>query len=344
MTILGIETSCDETAVAVVRDGRHVLSNLIATQFDVHAKYGGVVPELASRAHLEKLDGLVEEALAQARCTAERVDAIAVTRGPGLIGSLLIGVTAAKTLAWSWGKPLIGVNHVHAHAMSAAIELDADPWPAVALVVSGGHTSLYQVRDYHDIVLLGRTVDDAVGEAFDKVASILDLGYPGGAVVDRRAQRGNPTMVRFPRAMLRGDSLDFSFSGLKTAVLYHIHGPGKTSGGLHRWTEDEIDDICASFCAAVVDVLVDKTMAAADRLGVDTVVVGGGVAANSMLRARLAERCASAGLRLYLPSMVYCTDNAAMVAALGCRLMSLGYSDGLELSASASLPPKAVRG
>jgi N6-L-threonylcarbamoyladenine synthase len=338
-TMLGIETSCDETAVAVVADGRRVRCNLVATQFDHHAKYGGVVPELASRAHLETLDALLAEALAQTGGGPGDIDGIAVTHMPGLIGSLLIGVTAAKTLAWSWGKPLVGVNHIHAHATCAAIEQGDDLWPAVALVVSGGHTALYRVLDDDDIRLLGCTIDDAAGEAFDKVANILGLGYPGGPAVDRRARTGDPDAVRFPRPMLEPGSLDFSFSGLKTAVLYHVHGPGKTRGGLKRLSERAIDDICASFSAAVVDVLVEKTLLAVARTGADTVVVGGGVAANSDLRARLARRCDGAGVRLHLPPMAYCTDNAVMIAALGGRLLARGRAGDLSLSASASVLP-----
>lgn len=291
--ILGIETSCDETSVAIVDDGRQVLCNLTATQFDLHAKYGGVVPEIASRAHIEKLDLLIREAMTQSNTTIEEIDAIAVTRGPGLIGSLLVGVTAAKTLAWSLGKPLVGVNHIHAHATSAAIEIDKSPWPAVALVVSGGHTSLYHVLSPLDVRLLGGTIDDAAGEAFDKVASILKLGFPGGPIVDKRARSGNPNAVRLPRSRLEANSLDFSFSGLKTAVLYHVHGPGRTTGGLERLTESDLNDICASFSAAVIDVLVEKTMLAVRKTGAGTVVVGGGVAANSMLRDRLAVACAA---------------------------------------------------
>ncbi|GMU33157.1 MAG: tRNA (adenosine(37)-N6)-threonylcarbamoyltransferase complex transferase subunit TsaD [Planctomycetia bacterium] len=336
-TILGIETSCDETSVAVVDDGRRVRCNLTATQFDLHAKYGGVVPEIASRAHLEKLDPLIEEALAQAACTPDAIDAIAVTQMPGLIGSLLIGVTAAKTLAWAWDKPLVGVNHIHAHATSAAIELTEDPWPAVALVVSGGHTSLYHVRDYDDITLLGATIDDAAGEAFDKIASILKLGFPGGPIVDKRAAAGNPKSAKFPRTMLAADSLDFSFSGLKTAVLYRVHGPGKTTGGLEKLSDQQISDICAAFSAAVVDVLVEKTMRAVAKTGVRTVVVGGGVAANSMLRTRLSERCTKEGLALHLTPMRYCTDNGAMIAAQGYHLFAKGRRDELSLSAKASV-------
>jgi N6-L-threonylcarbamoyladenine synthase len=340
--VLGIETSCDETSVALVTHDRRVLSNLVATQFDLHAKYGGVVPEIASRAHIECLDPLIEEALRQADCRPEELDAIAVTAGPGLIGCLIVGVTAAKTLAWAWGKPLIGVNHIHAHACSAALDLDHEPWPAVALVVSGGHTSLFQVTDYDQIRLLGSAVDDAAGEAFDKVASILQLGFPGGPIVDRRGAAGNPAAVTFPRTILRDGSLDFSFSGLKTAVLYHVHGPGKTTGGLDRLTPGDIDNICASFSAAVVDVLVQRTIEAARQTGSKTIVVGGGVAANSMLRARLSQQCVEQGLALHLAPMKFCTDNAAMIAFLGAQLFLKGRTDDLSLTAQASLPiPRA---
>lgn len=334
--VLGIETSCDETSVAIVEDGRRVRCNLTATQFDLHEKYGGVVPEIASRAHIEKLDALVEESLVQASIKPDEIDLIAVTRMPGLIGSLLVGVTAAKTLAWAWDKPLIGVNHIHAHATSAAIDIPEDPWPAVALVVSGGHTSLYHVKGYDDISLMGATIDDAAGEAFDKVASILKLGFPGGPIVDRRAAMGDAAAVRLPRTMLGADSLDFSFSGLKTAVLYHVHGPGRTSGGFERLTEQQINDICASFSAAVIDVLVQKTMSATSRAGVGTVVIGGGVAANSMLRARMTQACHESGITLHLTPMKYCTDNAAMIAAQGYHLFRRGQQDDLNLSARAS--------
>jgi len=334
--VLGIETSCDETAVAIVDDGRRVLCNLVATQFDLHAKYGGVVPELASRAHIENLDGLVKEAFEQAGCGAEALDAVAVTFAPGLIGSLLIGVTAAKTLAWSWGKPLVPVNHIHAHATSAAISLEKTPWPAVALVASGGHTSLMHVRDFDDIEPLGWTIDDAAGEAFDKVAAILNLGYPGGPIVDQRAGQGNPEAIRFPRTLLKPPSLDFSFSGLKTAVLYQVHGPGRTSGGLERLGPREIDDICAAFSAAVADVLVEKTMLAVARTGCGRVVVGGGVAANSFLRRRLSERCRRDGAELHLTPLHYCADNGAMVAALATHLLRRNRLAGLDLTAAAS--------
>jgi N6-L-threonylcarbamoyladenine synthase len=334
-TIMGIETSCDETAVAVVTAGHQVRSNVVATQFDVHAKYGGVVPELASRAHIENLDACVAEALAQAGAGRSDIDAIAVSNRPGLVGCVLIGLTAAKTLALAWDKPLIGVNHVHAHACSAAIELPANqpPWPAVALVVSGGHTSLYCVRGPFDVELLGSTIDDAAGEAFDKVASILNLGFPGGPILERTAANGNPRAYDFPRTMLARESLDFSFSGLKTAVLYTVHGPGKTTGGLERLNPQQIADIAASFQAAASEVLVAKTMQAVATTGVKTVVVGGGVAANKALRTGLTDACHNRGITLHLTPMRYCTDNGAMIAYMGHEHFRAGRTDALSLEA-----------
>lgn len=338
-TILGIETSCDETSAAVVTGGRDVRSNVVATQFDVHAKYGGVVPELASRAHIENLDGVLQEALAAAGAGRNDIDAIAVTNRPGLMGSLLIGVTAAKTLALAWNKPLVAVNHIHAHACSAAIDVPPDqpaPWPAVALVVSGGHTSLFLVRDPLSIELLGRTIDDAAGEAFDKVASILNLGFPGGPVVDRVARHGNPAACDFPRSMLDRDTLDFSFSGIKTAVLYRVHGPCRKTGPLDHLSPQDVSDIAASFQAAVVDVLVGKTMQAVRRTGVRSVVIGGGVAANRALRERLAAECEREGVTFYLTPMKYCTDNGAMIAAMGSYLLAAGQTAPLSLEPKAS--------
>lgn len=335
-TILGIETSCDETAAAVVTGPHDVRSNVVATQFDVHAKYGGVVPELASRAHIENLDGVIREAMQQAHVTPSDLDAIAVTHRPGLMGALLIGVTAAKSLAMAWNKPLIAVNHVSAHAYSAAIDLPEErPWPAIALVVSGGHTSLYRVRDPLDIELLGCTIDDAAGEAFDKVAMILDLGFPGGPVIDRVAGTGDPTAHDFPRTMLDRDSLDFSFSGIKTAVLYHVHGPGKTTGGLEKLSRQDIADITASFQAAIVDVLVAKTMSAVDQTGVKRVMMGGGVAANSALREGLTQACQRNDIALHLAPMRYCGDNGAMIASLAVHQYRAGRFDSLSIEPQA---------
>ena len=337
--ILGIETSCDETSAAVVAGWHHVRSNVVATQFDVHAKYGGVVPELASRAHIENLDGVIQEALSKAGVRPPDIDAVAVTNRPGLIGCLLIGLTTAKTLALAWNRPLIGINHIHAHACSAAIAMAAEvppPWPAVALVVSGGHTSLLIVRNPLNIETLGTTIDDAAGEAFDKVASILNLGFPGGPIVERIAATGNPAAYNFPRTMLAEDSLDFSFSGVKTAVMYRVHGPGRTTGGLSRFSSQDIADLAAGFQDAVISVLVAKTMRAVTQTGVRTVVIGGGVAANRKLREQLASACQRRGITLHLTPMCYCTDNGAMIAAMGSELFLAGRFDPLAMEARAT--------
>lgn len=335
-TMLGIETSCDETAAAVVVDGRDVRSNVVASQVDLHAKYGGVVPEIASRAHIERLDAVLEEALTTAAVRPEDLDAIAVTNRPGLVPALLIGVTAAKTIAWAWDKPLVAVDHIHAHAYSPAIGLPEPPWPALALIVSGGHTSLFRVDAPTSIQLLGATTDDAAGEAFDKVATILGLPYPGGPQVERTAKTGNPKAVDFPRTMLAPNSLDFSFSGIKTAVLYHVHGHGQTTGGLKRLSAPQIADIAASFQQAVIDVLIRKTMLAVAQTGLTTVVLGGGVAANRTLRTALEQTCRDRNLAFHAAAPAYCTDNAAMIAALGHHLFTQGDRADLTLDAHSS--------
>ena len=349
-TVLGIETSCDETSAAVVLDGVHVRSNIVASQVDLHAKYGGVVPEIAARAHIERLDAVIEEAMSAAGVTKDNIDAIAVTNRPGLVGALLIGVTAAKTLSWVWGKPLVAVDHIRAHAYSPAIELDEPPWPAVGLIVSGGHTSLFLIHSPISIELLGATTDDAAGEAFDKVATILGLGYPGGPLIEKVARDGDPKAIDFPRTMaVRKDrslhrsraveltgSLDFSFSGVKTAVLYHVHGHGRVSGGLEKLSSSQIADIAASFQQAVIDVLVRKTMLAVARTAVRTVVLGGGVAANKALRSSLEAACTERLLKFHAAKMAYCTDNAAMIAALGYHQLQAGDAAGLDVDAYAS--------
>lgn len=323
-TVLGIETSCDETAAAVVIDGRDVRCNVVASQIELHRKFGGVVPEIASRAHIECFHNVIRDAMDQAGVTPDDIDAIAVTQKPGLVGSLLVGVTVAKSLAWAWDKPLVAVDHIHAHAVSAAIDLDQPPWPAVALIVSGGHTSLFLVRDFRDLTLLGATHDDAAGEAFDKVASMLGLSYPGGPEIQRAATDGDATAFQFPRTMLDRESLDFSFSGLKTAVLYTIHGKGRTSGGLESLDNAKVRDIAASFQQAVVDVLVSKTMRAVAQTGVGAVVIGGGVAANRLLRDSLTAACLEGALAFHAAAMSYCIDNAAMIAALGYHQLMAG--------------------
>lgn len=330
--VLGIESTCDETAAAVVEDGRRVLSSVVASQADLHARYRGVVPEIASRAHLQNILPAVEQALAQAGVGLTAIDAVSVTHRPGLIGSLLIGLTAAKALAWAAGRPLIGVDHVQAHLYSVCVDTEAaPPMPAVGLVCSGGHTALYAVRRWTEIDLLGRTVDDAVGEAYDKVAALLGLGFPGGPAIDRLAARGDAGAVRFPRTLLARDSLDFSFSGIKTAVLYHVRGvPGRAAPPPPD--ERGLADVAASFQAACVDVLMEKLRRAAARLGARSAIVGGGVAANASLRAALP----SLGIPVFTPRLAYCTDNAAMSAALASVLLDAGATSGLDLDAATS--------
>ncbi|MCK4659522.1 MAG: tRNA (adenosine(37)-N6)-threonylcarbamoyltransferase complex transferase subunit TsaD [Phycisphaerae bacterium] len=330
-TLLGIETSCDETAAAVVDDGRHVRSSVVASQIEFHRKFGGVVPEIASRKHLEVLNNVIAEALSDSGCSPDDLDAVAVTQGPGLVGALLIGVTAAKTLCWLWGKPLVAVDHICAHTVSPAIRLETPPWPAVALVVSGGHTTLFYVQDFLEIERLGATTDDAAGEAFDKVATILGLPYPGGPSIEACARDGDPRAVVFPRTMLGRESLDFSFSGIKTAVLYYVHGPGRTSGGLQKMSPSDIADTAASFQQAVVDVLVAKTMRAVSRTHADTVVLGGGVAANAVLRQALRRECEHRDLTLHCADLAYCGDNAVMIAAHGHHLFHAGQIADLAL-------------
>jgi N6-L-threonylcarbamoyladenine synthase len=334
-TILGIESTCDETAAAVVVDGFDVRSNFVATQVELHAKYRGVVPEIASRAHIENILPVVREALSEAGVGMDAVDAVAVAHRPGLIGSLLVGVTAAKTLAWAAGKPLVGVDHVHAHLYSVMLERnEPPPMPAVGLVVSGGHTALYRVGSWLDVELIGSTIDDAVGEAYDKVAGILGRGYPGGPLLDRLAQQGDPRAIKFPRTLLGRDSLDFSFSGLKTAVLYHVRGvPGRgqdvKAGGPAQLSDADLRNIAASFQAAAVDVIVEKVRRASERLGARSVIVGGGVSANTGLRHALAHL----PLPSFVPPMRYCTDNAAMSAGLAEVYFREGRLSALDLDA-----------
>ncbi len=327
--ILGIETSCDETSAAVVADGWDVRSNVVRSQVDLHARYGGVVPEIAARAHIECIEPVVSEALRAADVEFADLSAIAIADGPGLVGSLLIGMTAAKTISLVHGLPLVPVDHIEAHATSAALGSADAPWPAIALVVSGGHTSLYAVRGFLEIELLGQTFDDAAGEAFDKVAALLELGFPGGPAVDRLAREGNPQAIDFPRTWINEPHDNFSFSGLKTAVLYRAFGTG------NKYRTAPLDertraDIAASFQAACVDTLVAKTVRAATERGVSTVVVGGGVAANAGLRAGLTEACEARGLALHLTPMKYCTDNAAMIAGLGYHRWRAGQVAALD--------------
>ena len=304
--VLGIETSCDETAAAVVVDARAVLSSVVSSQVEQHARFGGVVPEIASRAHVELLTPVVARALIEAGISDDHVDAVAATVGPGLVGSLLVGVSAAKALALVWDVPFVAVNHLEAHLYAAFLEDPELELPLLVLLVSGGHTLLVLMRGHGDYEVVGSTIDDAAGEAFDKVARYLGLGYPGGPAIDRVAMEGNPTAIAFPRAMV-DEGLDFSFSGLKTAVVNHVR----------KHPEVETVDVAASFQEAVVDVLVTKARQAARDLGARGLAIAGGVAANSQLRERVLDVCEDDGLRAFLPSHAMCTDNAAMVAAAG---------------------------
>jgi N6-L-threonylcarbamoyladenine synthase len=312
--ILGIETSCDETAAALVMGGTDVVSSVVSTQIDLHAQYGGVVPEIASRAHLDMLNPIIARAIVEAGVDERRIDAVACTVGPGLIGALLVGVSAAKALALAWDVPFIGVNHHEAHLYSAFLEDPSLQFPLVVLLVSGGHTMIIEMRDHGQYRLIGRTIDDAAGEAFDKVARFLGLGYPGGPAIDREARQGDPEAIAFPRAMLH-EGYDVSFSGLKTAVMNHVR----------KHPEVSSVDVAASFQAAVVDVLVAKTRRAARDVGAKGLVLAGGVAANSLLRERVLQACIDDGMQAFLPSREMCTDNAAMIASAGWfRLRSDG--------------------
>jgi N6-L-threonylcarbamoyladenine synthase len=302
--VLGIETSCDETAAAVVANGTAVVSSVVSSQVDLHARFGGVVPEIASRAHVQLLTPVVAEVLVESGLEGAGIDAVAATVGPGLVGSLLVGISAAKALALVWGVPFIGVNHMEGHLYASFLERPDLPLPAVVLLVSGGHTMLVLMEGHGQYRLLGTTVDDAVGEAFDKVARFLGLGYPGGPAIDRIAPHGNAEAIRFPRPMLN-DGYDFSFSGLKTSVVTYVRDHPDAS----------VTDVAASFQAAVVDVLVEKTRRAARETGAKGICIGGGVAANSQLRRRIVEAADEEGVDSFVPSRELCTDNAAMVAA-----------------------------
>jgi N6-L-threonylcarbamoyladenine synthase len=321
--ILGIETSCDETAAALVMGGYDVVSSVVSTQVDLHADFGGVVPEIASRAHLDVLNPVIARAIVEAGVEDSRVDAVACTVGPGLIGALLVGVSAAKSLALAWDVPFIGVNHMEAHLYAASLEDPTLEFPLVVLLVSGGHTMLVEMQDHGQYRLLGQTIDDAAGEAFDKVARFLGLGYPGGPAIDEAALLGDPDAIKFPRALM-DDSYNFSFSGLKTSVMNYVRKHPDVSSA----------DVAASFQAAVVDVLVAKSRAAARATGATSIVLGGGVAANSLLREEILEGCARDGIQGFLPSRAMCTDNAAMIAAAGWHRLR---SDGpTSLSAGAT--------
>ena len=354
--ILGIETSCDETAAAVVTDGRWVRSNVIASQHELHRMYRGVVPEIASRAHVEKILPVIDEAMQEAGVSFQELDAVAVGNRPGLIGSLMVGVGVAKSIAWAAEKPLIGVNHIQAHLYARCLcqsgpDVDAPPppsYPAIGLVVSGGHTSLFEVRSPTESRALGKTIDDAAGEAYDKAAVILGVDYPGGPNLDRLAQQGDPTHHDLPRSLLDKESLDFSFSGLKTALLYKVRGQPRGRGrdakferSVEDLTESERADLAASFQAAVVDVLMLKLTRAMDHLARQgasprSLLIGGGVAANSLLRRRVTDLAHQKGIDARVPPMSFCLDNAAMIAGLAYPYWEQQRFDDLDLPAVAT--------
>lgn len=328
---LAFETSCDETAAAVLADGRTVLSNVISSQIDIFKNYGGVVPEIASRHHLENINGVLDEALKDANVTLDDIDLIGVTNGPGLIGALLMGVATAKSLAFAKNIPLVGVHHLMGHISANFIEYPELEPPFMALITSGGHTEIVDVKSYTECEILGGTRDDAVGEAYDKVARVLGLGYPGGPKIDKIAKEGNPEAIHFKRVYLEKDSFDFSFSGLKTAVLNYINQEKQAGRELNR------ADLAASFQQAVMDVITEKSVAAVKQRGENRLVLAGGVAANSKLRQMLGEACKANGIELYRPAIELCTDNAAMIGAAAYYKYRSKGADGLDLDAYASM-------
>ena len=331
MIVLGIETSCDETAAAVVKNGKTILSNVVASQNEVHKKYGGVVPELASRCHVENIIPVICAAVENAGIRLNDCNGIAVTQGPGLVGSLLVGVSVAKAIAYVLGLPLVGVNHVEGHIVAAFLEHEELTPPFIAMVVSGGHTILYEAKNPGEFVLLGQTRDDAAGEAFDKVAKFLGLEYPGGVVIEKLSETGNSKAFSFPRAWISNKSLDFSFSGLKTAVI-------KTINKINRpLSSAEIKDIAASFQEAVVEVLVQKVLLAAEIKKLNKIVLGGGVASNQRLREKLLNEAIKRGISLFIPSPPLCSDNAAMIAAAGTYYLEKGARSSLDMNAYSRL-------
>jgi len=328
--VLGIETSCDETAAAVVEDGRRARSDVVATQIELHRRWGGVVPELASRNHVMQVMPVIDEALARAGVAPAQLDGVAVTSGPGLVGALLVGVQVAKALALAWEKPLVGVNHLEGHLLASFLAEAPPAFPFLGFVVSGGHTSLYAAAGFGQYRLLGATRDDAAGEAFDKGAKLLGLPYPGGVAIDRLAAEGDPRAVRFPKAIVRGSELDFSFSGVKTALLHHVRKHGVPEGRA-------LADLCASYQEAIVRALTEKLFRAARKLQLDRIVLSGGVAANSRLRAAVVARAAEyEGVQAFVPPARLCTDNAAMIAVAGTEALRRGDRDGPALAADAS--------
>lgn len=329
--ILAIESSCDETAAAVVKNGREVLSNVINTQIAIHTEYGGVVPEIASRKHIENINPVIKKALTDAGVTLYDIDAIGVTYGPGLVGALLVGVAEAKAIAFAKNKPLVGVHHIEGHISANYVENKELEPPFVALVVSGGHTHLVKVNDYGEYEIIGRTRDDAAGEAFDKVARAIGLGYPGGPKIDKLAKEGNPEAIEFPRAHVDDAPYDFSFSGIKSAVLNYINSANMQGKEINR------ADVAASFQKAVVDALVSRAVKLAKECGMDKLAIAGGVASNSALRAAVQEECAKNNIRFYSPSPVLCTDNAAMIGAAAYYEYIKGVRHGYDLNAVPNL-------
>ena len=329
MRVLGIETSCDETAAAVVENGRVALSDVVSTQIDIHRRWGGVIPELASRNHVLQVMPVIDEAMTRAGLKLTDLDGLCVTRGPGLQGALLVGLQVAKSIALATGLPLVGVNHLEGHLLAIRLAPDAPEPPFLGLVVSGGHTTLYEVPAFGTYLKLGSTRDDAAGEAYDKVARLLGLPYPGGLPIDQLAQTGDPKAIAFPRALKQHDVLDWSFSGLKTAVLNHVQQHGAPTG-------QALNDLCASFQEAVADALTKKVMLGAKKVGAKQLVLCGGVAANSRLRSLAQERADEAGLKLYLPPKRLCTDNGAMIAVAGYEALQRGVRSDLSLDADPS--------
>jgi N6-L-threonylcarbamoyladenine synthase len=325
--ILGIETSCDDTSAAIVKDGRYILSNIISSQARLHEEYGGVVPEIASRRHVELIIPAIDRSIKDAGISVDRIDAIGVTYGPGLVGALLVGLSCAKALAFSWEKPFIGVHHIEGHIAANYLEYEKLTPPFLCLVVSGGHTHLVHVKDYEVFEILGRTRDDAAGEAFDKTARVLGLGYPGGPAIDRCAQSGDGNAISFPRTVFSDGSFDFSFSGLKTAVMNFVNSMKQKSLAY------SVEDICASFQEACVDVLVRNTINAAEKVGIEKIAIAGGVAANSLLRKRMLSCTGENNLEIYYPRPVLCTDNAAMIACAAYYRYIKGEKSDFELNA-----------